>query len=266
MDEACKDFVELCEAIDTVRVIGEASESLEAQYDIKTAIQDIKLYVNHLIQDVQQKKAKAFAFDSLDEASCFWLKDYCQKILPVKFCEGQTDYFGKKGMTLHVDIIFTIVNMMQKITQHQQTTQANFLYVNKVYAKSGKASCYNNSLGPEALYRLYKNNGIDLCRYDFNQPCTGEDQCDWETANAKTILRSYLQAKSDILTADDIVEGMYYGFGIQSAIICVAVSDKTKASLTGKKTKNFTSYHSFESKETRMMAWRYFGIGKGVFI
>ena len=75
-----------------------------------------------------------------------------------------------------------------------------------------------------------------------------------------------MQAKSDILTADDIAEGMYYGFGIQSAKICVAVSDKAKTSLTEKKTKNFTSYHSFESKETGMMAWRYFGIGKGVFI
>ena len=111
MDETCKDCVELWEAIDAVRVMGEASESLEVQYDIKTAIEDIKLYVNHLIRDVQQKKAKAFAFNSLDEASCFWLKDYCQKILPMKFREGQIDYFGKKGMTLHVDIIFTMLNM-----------------------------------------------------------------------------------------------------------------------------------------------------------
>ena len=111
MDETCKDCVELWEAIDAVRVMGEASESLEAQYDIKNAIEDIKFYVNHLIWNVQQNKAKAFAFDSLDEASCFWLKDYCQKILPMKFCEGPIDYFGKKGMTLHVDIIFTMVNM-----------------------------------------------------------------------------------------------------------------------------------------------------------
>ena len=108
MDERCKDCVELWEAIDAVRVIGEASESLEAHYDLKTATEDIKLYVNHLFRDAQQKKTKPFA---LDEASCFLLKDYCQKILPMKFREGQIDYFGKKGMALHVDIIFTMVNM-----------------------------------------------------------------------------------------------------------------------------------------------------------
>ena len=96
MDETCKECVELWNAIDATRVIGEASESLQAQYDIKTAIEDIKLYVKHIIRDVKQKKAKTFAFDSLDEASCFSLKDYCQKILPMKFREGQTDYSGKK--------------------------------------------------------------------------------------------------------------------------------------------------------------------------
>ena len=53
--------------------------------------------------NAQQKKAKAFAFDRLDEVNYFWLKDYCQKILRMKVCERQTDYFGKKGMILHVE-------------------------------------------------------------------------------------------------------------------------------------------------------------------
>ena len=120
MDETCKDFVQLWEVIDAVRVIGEASESLEARSDIKTATEDMKLYVNQIIWDIQQKKAKAFAFDSLDEASCFWLKHYCQKILPMTFREGPIDYFGKKGMTLYVDIIFTMVNMkLQKNILHK---------------------------------------------------------------------------------------------------------------------------------------------------
>ena len=194
MDETCKYCVELWEVTDAVRVIREASESLEAHYDINTAIEDLELYVNHLIRDVQQKKAKAFAFDSLDEASCFWLKDYCQKILPMKFREGQIDYFGKKGMTLHVDIIFTMLNMklqkniyftsMQTADQDAKDVLAladNILkkrevdspHINKAYAKSGNVSCYQNSLGSAALYRLCESYGIDLCRYDFNELCKG---------------------------------------------------------------------------------------------
>ena len=107
MDETCKNW----EAIDAVKETVKASESLEAQYDIKTAIEDIKLYVNHLIRGAQRQKAKAFAFDSLDGASCFWLKNYCQKIPPMKYRVGRIEYFGKKRRTPHVDIVFSMVNM-----------------------------------------------------------------------------------------------------------------------------------------------------------
>ena len=74
-----------------------------------------------------------------------------------------------------------------------------------------------------------KNYDNDLCRYDFNKPCKGKDQCDRESASTITILRSYLQAEDDIVTADEIAEGMSYDFGVQSSEIYVAVNDQTKA-------------------------------------
>ena len=58
---------------------------------------------------------------------------------------------------------------------------------------------------------------------------------------------------------------MWYSFAVQSAEICVAVNDQRKT-MTGKKTKNFTSYHSFEFKETGIMVWLHFGISEGVFM
>ena len=64
-------------------------------------------YVKHQMCDVQQKKAKPYCFDQLDNSSGFWLKDFCQTLLPKKFREAQNDYFGKTGMSLHVDIFFT---------------------------------------------------------------------------------------------------------------------------------------------------------------
>ena len=46
------------------------------------------------------------AFNDLDESSAFWLQDFEQKVLPVKFREGQHEYFGKTRLTLHVDVFF----------------------------------------------------------------------------------------------------------------------------------------------------------------
>ena len=33
----------------------------------------------------------------------FWIKNFCQKILPVRYREGQREYFGKEGISLNVD-------------------------------------------------------------------------------------------------------------------------------------------------------------------
>ena len=57
------------------------------------------------MRDAQQKKAKEFAFSHISETVGLCLKDFSQKVLPVKFREGQKDY-GKRGMSLH-DVFFT---------------------------------------------------------------------------------------------------------------------------------------------------------------
>ena len=58
-------------------------------YDINIAVGDIILYFKHLMCDAQQKKAKLSGFDTLDNQTCFWSKDFSQKILPMKFGKGR---------------------------------------------------------------------------------------------------------------------------------------------------------------------------------
>ena len=53
-----------------------------------------------------RKKPKNFAFLKIPETEAFWLKDFSQKVLIIKFREGQKKYFGKKEMSLHVDVFF----------------------------------------------------------------------------------------------------------------------------------------------------------------
>ena len=51
------------------------------------------------MRDVKQKKAKEFAFSKISETVAFRLRDFSEKVLPIKFREGQKEYFGKKGMS-----------------------------------------------------------------------------------------------------------------------------------------------------------------------
>ena len=35
----------------------------------------------------------------------FCIRDWDQKVIPSKFREGQRDYYAKKGVSLHVDVL-----------------------------------------------------------------------------------------------------------------------------------------------------------------
>ena len=52
--------------------------------------------------------------------------------------------------------------------------------IQKLFAKSDNASCYHGNYLPQALYQLCKEQDITLVRYDYNEPCKGKDQCDYE--------------------------------------------------------------------------------------
>ena len=46
---------------------------------------------------MQQKLAKTNAFELLSESTAFWLKDYCQKILPAKIKKDKKNILVKKA-------------------------------------------------------------------------------------------------------------------------------------------------------------------------
>ena len=76
-------------------------------YNINIEVRDIILYFKHLMCGPQQLKAKLCGFDQLDDDTCFWLIDFSQKILPIKFGGGGGGGggFGKEGW-LYILTIF----------------------------------------------------------------------------------------------------------------------------------------------------------------
>ena len=76
--EVCKDCNILLIAIEGVwNTVDDHSRDQDLKYDIKIATEAIFQYINHLMCDIQQKKAKEFAFSMV----ALWLKDFSQKLL-----------------------------------------------------------------------------------------------------------------------------------------------------------------------------------------
>ena len=90
----CKECYDLCHSIDSLsKIAGECKADEDTKYELETATKNMTDYLKHLIRDAQQKKAKEHAFTNLTENIAFWLRNFCQKVLPVKFQDSQQDYY-----------------------------------------------------------------------------------------------------------------------------------------------------------------------------
>ena len=105
-DEAnCKECYDLCHSIVSPSEIAiECKTDEDTMHELEKTKKNVKDYWKHLIRDAQKKKAEEYAFSKLKEITASWLRDFCQKVLPIKFRESQQDYYGRKGISLHVDV------------------------------------------------------------------------------------------------------------------------------------------------------------------
>ena len=135
-------------------------------YDIEKAKEDMTNLAKHIIRDVQQNKAKVGVMEKTDDSSILCLKDWSQKVPPLTFKEPQRDYSGKKGMSQHVDVIYSkkdnkviknvYFTLLQRCDQNLNQTLAVIELVAKeikkdlpdvhnAFMKSDNAGCYSGN-------------------------------------------------------------------------------------------------------------------------
>ena len=213
-DEVCDDCLSLFRVLQEAIDLAASTENEDVIYDVKNAVDAIIEYMKHQIRDEQQKQAKIFCFHEISDTNAFWLRDYAQKVLPKSYREGQRNYFGKKGMSVHIDIFYMIVGdelikvvyitILYRCDQSKVDTMniaafvlhqftLDFPSVSHVNGKSDNASCYHGNHVLENLYFLCKSEGLVLKRYDYNEPCRGKDQCDRESSGTKSLMNSYVK-------------------------------------------------------------------------
>ena len=66
-----------------------------------------------------------------------------------------------------------------------------------------------------------------------------KNQCDRESAIAKSCICNYVDNGHDLLNADDVISALHYGSGIQNAEVCVVEIDSSVATITRAKMVSF---------------------------
>ena len=136
--------------------------------------------------------------------------------------------------------------------------------IKNLYVKSDSAGCYHGALVPEALFKICNANNFNLKYYDYNEPCKGKDQCYHKSAGAKHLMRSYVDAGNNIITALDIATALKHGNGLHNAKASVSEKNANKTNLEGEKIPKLHTYLSIQFRDIYMLLQRYYNIGKGV--
>ena len=74
----------------------------EMEFTVMKAKKHILAWKAHLLRSINQDEARLDIIEALNETSVFLVQDWAMKFIPRKFRESQKDWFGKKGLSWHI--------------------------------------------------------------------------------------------------------------------------------------------------------------------
>ena len=190
------------------------------------AVIEIEAGKSHLLRTFQQDIARQDALNALNSETTLVINDWAMKLLPMKYRETQSEFFGKRGVNWHFSAVVHSSDhpdckpteweyqIHAYIAVFDSCKQAVFSVscileevlstVKRAMLRSDNAGCYHNSALLSTIHSTSKRSGIEVVRYDFSDPQAGKDLCDRRIAPCKQRLRNYVAENNDIQTAQDV--------------------------------------------------------------
>lgn len=209
------------------------------------------------------------------------------KILPMRFREKMNEWFGKRGMSMHVDVLFfmdpmtrklkkvTYFTLMDDCKQDMFAVACVFKHVllqlcqdlpqvSQLVCRSDNAGCYSGASIIAVRNAICKEVGMTLQYVHFTEPQCGKDQADRDSAVAKSCFRTYVDMGNDLTSALDMKKALDQSLGglrnSKSSVITIEPED---GSLGKVNIPMINSLHTIAFSNDEMLVWRYFDIGKG---
>ena len=183
------------------------------------AIKDLKA---HLLRSKNQERARADIITSQREGDLFLVADWAMKFLPKKFREGQTDWFGKRGINWHIPMcatkhgdnfeLDTYVHILDsQSSQDSQLTaallvdvvkdMASHKRIDQVHILSDNAGCYKST---NTIHTLYQELPNLIKTYNFCEAQDGKGPCDRKASHIKSSIKRYINEGNDVLDASQM--------------------------------------------------------------
>ena len=290
-DERCVE----CEAIastmkDIEEVLSRApyasdDDRDEALYVFLTAQRAIHMWKCHQLRSVQQDKARLDVIDLLDDETVLIVNDWAMKFLPQMYRESQTNWFGKRGISWHISVVYrrvlgelesqgfihivqscsqdssAIITIMQHVLHTLSTENPS---ISKAFFRQDNAGCYHSSATLLACPSIEASTGIKVVGVDFSDPQGGKGAADRMAAAAKSHIRMYINEGHDVTNAEQMKAALLSYGGVEGVrVATVERLDEHVVSDTQQKITGISKLNNFRFTNGKIVARRAYGIGSG---
>ena len=199
-DQACSQCEELKEVLldlenclNNMQLTEEELDDL--RYDYYKAVENTQAWKAHQLRSVRQDKARTDILDTLDESSLFITQDWAMKLLPQKYRESQSDWFGKRGISWHISVVVRkkhgVLESQSFVHIAESSNQDSLLVVRIIehvlrtlkyehpelstaFLRQDNAGCYHSSFTLAVCSHMADKTGIKVGRVDFSDPQDGK--------------------------------------------------------------------------------------------
>ncbi|XP_065672153.1 uncharacterized protein LOC136089978 [Hydra vulgaris] len=124
--------------------------------------------MEHILRYVQQNKAKEYSMSQINIETGLWLSDCLKKYFLFSSEKDRKPILVRKGAR---DTLCGADHVVVQFTQ-------DVLSVKQIYKNYKNAGCYSAISVAEKLFYICKVKGVQLLRYEYNEPQKGKDQGD----------------------------------------------------------------------------------------
>lgn len=174
----------------------------------------------HLLRTKNQDSARTDITQNLKEGQLFVVVDWAMKFLPRKFREGQTDWFGKRGINWHIAVcatknhgedyhIDTYVHILDSQTPQDSALTSALIIdtikdmalhktISEVYIWSDNAGCYKST---HMIQSLHQELPALVRFYNFCEAQDGKGPCDRKASHIKSSIKRFINEGNNVLDA-----------------------------------------------------------------
>ena len=127
----------------------------------------------------------------LDEKTVFIVNDWAMKFLPQRYRESQQDWFGKRGISWHISVVYRrncgklqwqcFVHIIQSCSQDSpavvtvmedvlRALKREYPEITTAYFQQDSAGCYHSATTILSCPNIAKTSAVKIARLDFSDP------------------------------------------------------------------------------------------------